>query len=618
VLTRVLELVRDEIARAFHRPLRLSDVRHLPPRGLCLRFEGGGGELSVVADLDPSNPTLYLASRFGPFEELAPAHFAAELVGLGGRDWRAGDDARTVLVDFAPTSGAVAARFQLRLEYFGRGSAIQILDADGRVVEAMPSRGTVAAAPRSRSVSRSTNTLQALMRRVPHLPPPIAFDALSAAAGWIEDAEAIVRQRPEFSDVPLAEPPSPHLYVFTPSAQLPSVVDANVTAGDAGFPLTCLTLAPLSSLEAFRRALPDLGGQRALSRALEREAEFGRARRATELLRREQLTLLRTENRRLLRLRANLLAERSNAEDGSRLRQSAEAILAHFATLPRGSTELVCEDWTAPEGPPIRVELDSALGAKENAERYFKRARRWERGEPHRERRLTLIDRAVAALSLVESKVTAADQPPKSAALKRDVESALGALGVSEATKRFGEEADGAATTRATSERESKKGPAFAPGAGGGGGGGAAHADHRRKPDPSARFHPREYKTRDGWTVIVGRTNQENDYVSHRLAKPDDLWFHAHGCPGSHVVLRRDGRKDNPSAKTIEEAAGIAAFFSKARHAGKAPVVYTLKKYVRKPRGGKAGLAVIQREKMIMVAPRNPDEGRVAEWMEDE
>ncbi|MBK8232716.1 MAG: hypothetical protein IPK72_19565 [Candidatus Eisenbacteria bacterium] len=61
------------------------------------------------------------------------------------------------------------------------------------------------------------------------------------------------------------------------------------------------------------------------------------------------------------------------------------------------------------------------------------------------------------------------------------------------------------------------------------------------------------------------------------------LWFHAHGVPGSHVVLRREGRKDNPSAKTMEEAAAIAAFFSKARHAGKAPVIYTLKKYVRKP-----------------------------------
>jgi predicted ribosome quality control (RQC) complex YloA/Tae2 family protein len=83
------------------------------------------------------------------------------------------------------------------------------------------------------------------------------------------------------------------------------------------------------------------------------------------------------------------------------------------------------------------------------------------------------------------------------------------------------------------------------------------------------------------------------------------------------VVLRREGRKDNPSAKTIEEAAAIAAFFSKARHSSKAPVIYTLKKYVRKPRGAKAGLAMCQREKSIMVLPKDPAEGREPEWMEE-
>lgn len=67
----------------------------------------------------------------------------------------------------------------------------------------------------------------------------------------------------------------------------------------------------------------------------------------------------------------------------------------------------------------------------------------------------------------------------------------------------------------------------------------------------------------------------------------------------------------------MEEAAAIAAFFSKARHAGKAPVIYTLKKYVRKPRKAPAGLAMVEREKMIMVQPRDPDEGRTPEWEED-
>jgi len=137
----------------------------------------------------------------------------------------------------------------------------------------------------------------------------------------------------------------------------------------------------------------------------------------------------------------------------------------------------------------------------------------------------------------------------------------------------------------------------------------------RRRPEE--RFHPRSYSTREGWTVLVGRSNEENDYVTHHLARPDDYWFHAHGCPGSHVVLRREGRKDNPSARTLEEVAAIAAWFSKARTSRKAPIVYTLKKYVRRPRKGPPGLALITREKTILVEPKAPPDSDRGGWTDE-
>jgi predicted ribosome quality control (RQC) complex YloA/Tae2 family protein len=115
--------------------------------------------------------------------------------------------------------------------------------------------------------------------------------------------------------------------------------------------------------------------------------------------------------------------------------------------------------------------------------------------------------------------------------------------------------------------------------------------------------HPRRYRTSTGWTVWAGRNNRENDILTHRMAAQNDLWFHAHGYPGSHVLLRRDGKKEEPSGKTLEEAAGIAAFWSKGKTAKKVPVVYTLAKYVSKPRGGAPGQAVMRREKTLMVAP---------------
>ncbi len=130
-----------------------------------------------------------------------------------------------------------------------------------------------------------------------------------------------------------------------------------------------------------------------------------------------------------------------------------------------------------------------------------------------------------------------------------------------------------------------------------------APLDHknRREKEPQAR--PRRYRTSAGWIVWAGRNNRENDVLTHRLAAPEDIWFHAHGYAGSHVVLRREGRKEQPSARTVEEAAAVAAYWSKGKTASKVSVSYTAAKHVRKPRGAAPGLAVLSREKTILVRP---------------
>ena len=127
-----------------------------------------------------------------------------------------------------------------------------------------------------------------------------------------------------------------------------------------------------------------------------------------------------------------------------------------------------------------------------------------------------------------------------------------------------------------------------------------AGAQRRGKKD---QVHPRRYRTSSGWSVWAGRNNKENDILTHRIAAQNDVWFHAHGYPGSHVVLRREGRKDEPSRETLEEAASVAAYWSKGKTARKVAVVYTLVKYVSKQRGAAPGQAVLRREKTLMVKP---------------
>src|SRR5258705_259757 len=118
---------------------------------------------------------------------------------------------------------------------------------------------------------------------------------------------------------------------------------------------------------------------------------------------------------------------------------------------------------------------------------------------------------------------------------------------------------------------------------------------------------PPRLKSSEGWDVLIGRSNEGNDYLTHKLARPEDYWFHVHGAAGSHVVLRRGKGKNEPSKQTIQEVAAWAAHYSQARTAGKVPVIFTRKKYVRKPRGSKPGLAVCEREKTVMVRPVEPD-----------
>ena len=132
----------------------------------------------------------------------------------------------------------------------------------------------------------------------------------------------------------------------------------------------------------------------------------------------------------------------------------------------------------------------------------------------------------------------------------------------------------------------------------GGAGAGAAPSGQQR-----SSAHPRRYRTSSGWSVWAGRNNRENDLLSHRLAAQNDLWFHARGYSGSHVILRREGRKDEPSRQTLEEAAAVAAYWSKGRTANKVPVIYTLAKHVSRPRGGSPGLASVRREKSLIVRP---------------
>jgi predicted ribosome quality control (RQC) complex YloA/Tae2 family protein len=299
-----------------------------------------------------------------------------------------------------------------------------------------------------------------------------------------------------------------------------------------------------------------------------------------------QAALVRALKRYRSRLARKLEAMRGDlaeAERAPEFRRFGETLLSYLHQVPARASSVTLPD---PANPvkSFEIELDPKLNGQGNASRYFKRAAKGERGLSEIPPRIARTEREIRSLTELLARAEPTEAPPNAEgapadpALLRDLEASFSKI------PSVLRESVGAA-------RLGLKRPP------------AAKGEIRA---PSSRLQPRRLKTSEGWDVLIGRTNEGNDYLTHKLARPEDYWFHVHGAAGSHVVLRRGKGKDEPSKQTLVEVAAWAAFYSQARTAGKVPVIYTRRKYVRKPRGSKPGLAVCEREKTVMVRPVEP------------
>jgi predicted ribosome quality control (RQC) complex YloA/Tae2 family protein len=114
-----------------------------------------------------------------------------------------------------------------------------------------------------------------------------------------------------------------------------------------------------------------------------------------------------------------------------------------------------------------------------------------------------------------------------------------------------------------------------------------------------------EYVLRDGFKVLAGKTDEDNEALSLRVARPNDYWFHVHGVPGSHIVLQGPEGVE-PDKAMLKVAASVAAYHSKARAAGVVPVSCTRAQNVSKPRGSRVGTVQIRKETTLKVRPGLP------------
>jgi len=107
----------------------------------------------------------------------------------------------------------------------------------------------------------------------------------------------------------------------------------------------------------------------------------------------------------------------------------------------------------------------------------------------------------------------------------------------------------------------------------------------------------------DDYDVFIGKNNKQNDYLTLKVAKDNDYWFHTKDIHGSHLILKCNGQM--PKEETIIRCAELASYYSKAKFSSNVPVDYTLAKYVKKPKGTPPGYVIFTNNKTVYVNPSN-------------
>ena len=266
---------------------------------------------------------------------------------------------------------------------------------------------------------------------------------------------------------------------------------------------------------------------------------------------------IRTVRDRLARKLGNQKEELRRTETREEVRRNAELITANLYRMKKGERVLRCQNYYEADCPEICIPLDPLKTPQQNAAALFKEYNKLKGAELHLtgliekgEQQLDYLNSVLAELEQAESEKDLAD-------IRREL-------------------ADTGYLKKAKSREKD-----------------------RSKPQAPLRF-----VTDDGFEVLVGRSNVQNDELSTKIARRTDWWLHTQKVHGSHVILRCEGLE--PSRLALEQAAALAVTYSQGRDGGKVPVDYTMVRNVRKPSGAMPG-KVIYTEYQTVLAQGDED-----------
>lgn len=248
-----------------------------------------------------------------------------------------------------------------------------------------------------------------------------------------------------------------------------------------------------------------------------------------------------------------------NHGNADKWKRYGDLLLANLATAERENNMVLVMDFFDENVPVIEIEVDENLSLTDAAGKFFKRYTKARNAKKEISKRLAVLDTEIKNLNLQNERLEEAIAKKDPDILAEFIEEKIVKPQVKIREK----------------QNESFKGA-------------------------------RRFVSNDGFEILVGKGAKDNDFLTFRVAKSSDLWLHAADYPGSHVVVKNPNRQEIP-AKTLLEAAQIAAFYSHAREQPKVAVHYTQKKFVNKPKGAAHGLVSLASFKTILVEPKVGD-----------
>ena len=525
---------------------RVQDVFSQNPNELSVALSGAGRDWMVRASVQRPMLHLFRVEGYSKARRNVATLFE-DAIGRTVADVRIADRDRLVCLDLDDDT-------TLLWQLFGARANAFHVDADGEIVEAFQSNdehvGTDAPTPypapmpetfadfEERWRNNRNKTRQAVQSAVPLFGRTLAQETLHRAG--VEEAEpqdCSEADRRALFDAAMAlcealEAPSPVIYGAGQFPDAFSLIPLRHRAADPAERVDTVDAAVRSFV---RRRLAERHFHRLydpLEEALESAAEHHR--RSAERMEAE----LQSESR------------------AGRYERWGHLLLAQPDRVPDGAEEVALPDLFA-DGTPVTIPLEPDLSPIENAQHYYRRARRTRRSREEAKRRLDETrSRAERAEALLD---------------------ALRAVDTLDGIKQF------------RSEHET-----------------ALSSFVDRDDADVDRFPYRRFDLGEGFEVWVGKNARQNHELTFHAAQKYDLWLHAREVPGAHTVLHLPNRDAQPGSRRIHTAAAIAAHYSKAKGSALVPVMVTERKYVTSPKGAEPGVVRVDREDVVMVAPGLP------------